>query len=279
MSNRPAVVAGRFYPGDKTSLQKAVEAFLARNGASPEKEAVWAVMLPHAGYVYCGDVIGKTLANARLPDRLVVLSPNHTGYGTPFSVWPDGQWQTPLGPVRVDASLAAEIIATNSGFQADLQAHAREHSIETLLPFLKIAAPGAEIVPITIGVQNLQALKRAASGLASVLSRPENHDVGLVISSDMNHYENAELTLKKDELALEEIRGMNPERLLAAVAANRISMCGAAPMALALLAARQMGDYEAEVCAHDTSGAASGDYEHVVGYAGVKIRPRAGWRQ
>lgn len=275
MSNRPPIVAGRFYPGDRESLRKTVEAFLARNRISSEREAVWAVMLPHAGYVYCGDVIGKTLANVQLPKRLIVLSPNHTGYGTPFSVWPEGQWLTPLGPVAVDAALAGEIIATQTGFQGDAQAHLREHSIETLLPFLQLAAPGLKIVPITIGTQNLPALKRAASGLASVLSRPENSDVGIIISSDMNHYENAETALKKDELALEEIRRMNPEQLLATVAANKISMCGAAPMALALLAANQLGRFEAEICAHDTSGAASGDYEHVVGYAGAKIRRKA----
>lgn len=273
MSNRAAIVAGRFYPGDKAALRNVVETFLAGNGDSTEKKAAWAVMLPHAGYMYCGDVIGKTLASVQLPKRLIVLSPNHTGFGTPFSVWPDGEWLTPLGAMPVDSGLAAEIIATGSGFQADFQAHLREHSIETLLPFLQIAVAGARIVPVTIGTQNLQALKRAAAGLASVLSRPENRDVGIIVSSDMNHYENAELTLQKDGLALEQIRAMNPEKLLATVAANNISMCGAAPMALTLLTARLLGNYKAEVGAHGTSGAASGDYSQVVGYAGVRILP------
>lgn len=276
MPNRSAVVAGQFYPGSKDRLTQAISHYLDANHQTENglSSKVWAVMLPHAGYVYCGNVIGRTLAHTILPKKLFILSPNHTGLGTPFSVWPDGVWSTPLGEVKVDSHAAEELIATNTGFQADTMAHLREHSIETLLPFLQYINPGLEIVPITIGTQNETALQKAATGLASVLRRPENRDMGIIVSSDMNHYENFETTHYKDKLALNEIMAMKPENLLATVKKNHISMCGAAPMALAMMTALQLGDFEAEICCHDTSGSANGDYNQVVGYAGAKIYPQ-----
>lgn len=275
MSIRSAVVAGSFYPGTKELLKNEVYHYLQSNSSEKiaKNDPVWAVMLPHAGYFYCGSIIGKTLQNITLPKRLIILSPNHTGYGTPFSVWEKGSWLTPLDPVKVDSELASQILTSGGGFQADVMAHLREHSIEVLLPFLQVATPDMEIVPITIGTQNLAALHKAATALASVLAKPENQDVGLIISSDMNHYENDKITLKKDELALAEIEAMNPEKLLEQVKRNKISMCGAAPMALAVMTANQLGDFDAKVVCHDTSGTASGDYNKVVGYAGVVLKP------
>lgn len=277
MPVRNAVAAGRFYPGSVASLQREITGYLEKNPGwtEPRKKAVWAVMLPHAGYMYCGDVIGKTLSDVILPKRLIILSPNHTGYGVPLSVWPTGSWATPLGRVEVDSRLASEIVATNSGFQPDLQAHMGEHSIEVLLPFIQTLVDAPQIVPITLGTGHPATLKQAAGGLASVLSLPENRNVGLIVSSDMNHYEDEKQTLLKDNLALEQILAKDPEKLLETVKSNRISMCGAAPMALALMTSRLLGDFETTLCAHDTSGAASGDHEHVVGYAGVQMFRKA----
>lgn len=274
MSIRQPVVAGRFYPGDRTELQHEINQYMrhAKSAAcAKDGERLWGVMLPHAGYIYCGNIIGSTLYGANLPERLIILCPNHTGYGTPLSVWTEGAWLTPLGPVQVDSRLANQLVDSDSGFAADETAHLREHSIETLLPFLQTICQNLKIVPVCVGVSNLSFLKKAADGLSAVLSRPENRDVGMVVSSDMNHYENAQTTLQKDEHALDAILEMNPEKLLAVTQRENISMCGAAPMSLALLTAQKLGKIAARLCGHDTSGAASGDYSQVVGYAGVQL--------
>ncbi|MBD5539116.1 MAG: AmmeMemoRadiSam system protein B, partial [Desulfovibrio sp.] len=107
--------------------------------------------------------------------------------------------------------------------------------------------------------------------LASVLARPENADVGVVVSSDMNHYENVRRTEQKDALALERALAADPDGLLRVVEEADISMCGAAPLAIALHAARRLGELRVELAAHDTSATASGDTEHVVGYAGLRL--------
>lgn len=272
MPTRQPVVAGRFYPGNAGQLKNEVRRWLRAGEKAPApKRQPWGLMLPHAGYVFCGDVIGKTLTGVDLPGRLVILCPNHTGNGRMLSVWPQGEWLTPLGPVRVDTALAADILAQDGGFEPDCMAHMGEHSIEVLLPFLQERPEASSIVPICVGTQNPEVLSRAGHALAKALKLPRNAGTGIIISSDMNHYENEVKTLAKDELALAQACAASPEGLLRVVNMEKISMCGAGPMALALYAARDMGGAEVEVVAHETSGKASGDFNHTVGYAGLRL--------
>lgn len=272
---RQPVVAGRFYPGRQDDLQKEVRGWLKAGSGNVSSKfsgrEPWAVMLPHAGYMYCGNVIGKTLAGAKLRPRLIVLCPNHTGKGQALGVWPDGAWLTPLGAVKVDDALAAEILESGGGFAPDTLSHLGEHSIEVLLPFLQEGGASPEIVPISVGTQNPLYLARAAQALAAILKEPRNANVGLVVSSDMNHYEDEETTIAKDNLALEQALAASPEGLLQVVGAKSISMCGAGPMALALYVARDLGGVELELAAHETSAKASGDRRHTVGYAGIRM--------
>ena len=269
---RQPVVNGRFYPGRPDELAAEIAAFMG----APTKDAPkrpWAVMLPHAGYIYCGKVIGQTLSGCELAPRLVVLCPNHTGRGAPLGVWPAGAWLEPQGPVPVDAALARELCESGGGFEADTSSHLDEHSIEVILPFLQgLAGEKLQgIVPVCVGTQNPKILARAGAALAEILKRPENADVGLVVSSDMNHYENEKRTLEKDNLALERALAADPDGLLATVAREKISMCGAGPLALALYAAKALGGLSVELVAHDTSASASGDSTHTVGYAGLRM--------
>lgn len=275
MPVRQPVVAGRFYPGAPAALLREVRAFLGAGPAAGEARAAWGCMLPHAGYVYSGAVAGATLAGLRLPRRLVVLCPNHTGRGQPLGLWPGGAWLTPLGAVPVDEALADALAASGGGFVPDVQSHLGEHSIEVLLPFLQVAqAEGPEavsVVPVCVGTRQPGALARAGAALAAVLGRPENADTGVVVSSDMNHYEDVRRTAQKDAMALERALAADADGLLRVVEKAGISMCGAAPLALALHAAGRLGDVRVELAAHDTSATASGDTRHTVGYAGLRL--------
>lgn len=272
MPTRQPVVAGRFYPANAGQLKNEVRHWLKAGESAPARDKQpWGFMLPHAGYVFCGDVIGKTLTGVDLPARLVILCPNHTGNGKMLSVWPRGEWLTPLGPVHVDTDLAEDILAQGGGFEPDYRAHMGEHSIEVLLPFLLELAEGTSIVPICVGTQNPEVLGVAGHALAKALKLPRNAGTGIIVSSDMNHYENEVKTLAKDELALAQVCAASPEGLLRVVNMEKISMCGAGAMALALYAARDLGGAEVEVVAHETSGKASGDFNRTVGYAGLRL--------
>lgn len=291
---RKMAVAGQFYPAAAEVLHKQVQEMLTRGAALAQarksdaakagKASLLGVMLPHAGHVYCGQVIGATLGapweggttGACLPRRLLILCPNHTGLGARLGVWPEGNWETPLGDIAVDADMAGNLCGCG-GFTADTASHAHEHSIEVLLPFFQCLWQGAgaacRIVPVCVGASEPQLLRAAAHAIAETLRRcaAAGDPAGVVVSSDMNHYENVQQTLLKDGLALARLAACDGAGLLGVTASRHISMCGVAPMAMALFAAEELGLPWAEVCAHDTSASVTGDATHVVGYAGARF--------
>ena len=288
MSTRHPIVAGRFYPADVEQLKKEIHAWLMTVGASagsvPDGHShdagshLLGLMLPHAGYVYCGRIIGGTLASswknstagASLPQRIFILCPNHTGQGKPLGVWTEGHWMTPLGSVQVDEDLARALVRASGGFMPDELCHLGEHSIEVLLPFLQslplaagkegLPAASRTIVPVCVGTRRPDVLRAAGLALAQVVEdyRDRGEDVGFIVSSDMNHYQN-------------QVLACDPEGLLAVVEREGITMCGAGPLALALFTVRSLGNPWAELCLYDTSAAASGDTSRVVGYAGLRF--------
>ena len=117
---RQPVVAGQFYPGVETELRKIVGSFI--NGQTTKKDVI-GLVLPHAGYVYSGAVAGATISEANFRDTFVILGPNHTGMGRPFSIMSSGRWQTPLGEVWIDAELAEKILAGSEYLEEDTAAH------------------------------------------------------------------------------------------------------------------------------------------------------------
>lgn len=166
MHLREPAVAGSFYPGHPAQLRTAVERLLVRER---EPRKVWAVVVPHAGYLYSGATAGKVYACSDLPSRLVILCPNHTGFGLPFSVFAGGAWRTPLGEVPVDEALAQELLDACALCGADERAHLREHAIEVQLPFLQVMLERFSFVPVVVGSQSPAALAQLGAALASVL--------------------------------------------------------------------------------------------------------------
>ena len=261
---RPPVVAGRFYTGDSSTLTAEVRAWLAagqtkEQADTPPPGRLWGLMLPHAGHVYCAHVLSATLAGLSLP-------PRH-----PLGIWPDGAWLTPLGHVPVDDELASALVQSGTGFAADRSSHAGEHSIEVILPFLQVAVKGLRITPICVGTQDAATLAAAGEGLAQALARCPADETLVIVSSDMNHFEDEERTRAKDKLALARALNADPHGLLQTVRQEHISMCGAGPLALTLFAAQRAGRPALRLCAHDTSATASGDRSHTVGYAGLRL--------
>ena len=128
---RPAAVAGRFYPEEPAKLEAAVKAFLA-DAVPARGERPIALVLPHAGYVYSGQIAadGWRQAAGRAYDLVVILGTNHTTPGFPgASVYPGAGFRTPLGVAEVDTAAAAALLAMGGAIVADTRVHEREHSI------------------------------------------------------------------------------------------------------------------------------------------------------
>jgi hypothetical protein len=266
--NRPAVVAGQFYPGTAAELDHAVDQCLVAE--SREKRPTVLAMVPHAGYVFSGPVCGRTLAEADLHSTIVLLGPNHTGLGASLSLWPDGAWELPGAEVPVDDGLADILLREIPQLTADRDAHVREHSLEVVLPFLRRLQPKVCVVPIAVAEPDPAVLQSVGTALGRTLADHES-PVSMVVSSDMSHYVSHEQARELDAMALEPVLHLDPGGLYSAVREHHISMCGVLPMTLALHAAREMGATKARLAAYATSGEASGDYEQVVGYAGVLV--------
>ena len=268
---RPAV-AGRFYPGDPEDLRAEAQAYLSQS-KSNNQTAVQAIgcITPHAGYVYSGHVAGAVFARLEIPERCVVLCPNHTGMGRALAILSEGAWETPLGEVPVDEGLAGALKRQFPALHEDAAAHRAEHAIEVELPFLQLRQPKLQIVPIALGTGQFEVLEALGVALAEVVAA-QAAPVLIVASSDMNHYESDAVTRVKDHKAIERILTLDPRGLFDVVTQQKISMCGFGPAVVMLTAARQLGAKSAELVKYATSGDISGDRNAVVGYAGVVVR-------
>lgn len=269
-TQRRPVVAGQFFPADAESLERQVKSYLHQSGA-PSKAQVKLAMVPHAGYVFSGPVAGKTLAGVKLPGTVLLLGPNHTGRGAALSLWSGDGWSMPGGTVPIADALTQALQQAEPRLTPDTGAHASEHSIEVVLPFLQAMNPGVRIAALAVAEHNIKTLLEVGENIGRVLaSHPE--PVTMVVSSDMSHYISHNEAQEKDKLALDRIRALDPEGLYAVVRSQGISMCGVLPMTVGLAACKILDAKQAEVVAYATSGEVSGDYNQVVGYAGVLVQ-------
>jgi AmmeMemoRadiSam system protein B len=232
------------------------------------------MIVPHAGYIYSGLTAAKAFARVTVPGLVVILAPNHTGVveaAQGVSIWEAGAFQTPLGDVTVDVDAAHALIEIAHGMvDVDHDAHRGEHAIEVELPFLQMLRADVRIVPLVIAWDQWERALLLADMLARLVQAADE-PVLLLASSDLNHYEPAQVSEKKDAMALGAIRKLDGQELLACCKRERISMCGRGPAAVVLAAARVLGAKQAEVVDYRHSGWVSGDNGRVVGYAGVVI--------
>jgi AmmeMemoRadiSam system protein B len=264
---RQPAVAGAFYPRHPDSLQQELNGLVP---AVEHRHRLLACIAPHAGYVYSGAVAGQLFGHLDLPERIVVMGPNHTGMGAAVAVAPHSEWDTPLGPQPVDRDLAHRLEQRFPAASQDASAHWKEHSIEVQLPFLRQRRPELRVLPICIqhlGLEDCLLLGHALADVVTELGEP----VGIVASSDMTHYKPDEVARAQDRKAIDAALARSPTELYETVHREGITMCGVVPATIALEAANRLGATDAHLVAYATSGDTSGDYSAVVGYAGICI--------
>ena len=153
MIRNPAV-AGQFYSGSKESLAKETGKLILT--APEEKVDAIGAISPHAGYAYSGSVAGLTLSSIKPKPIYVIMGPNHTGLGSPFSLSTSDSWATPLGNVTINKTLAAKILKNCPEISKDEFAHIQEHSIEVQLPILQALQENFTIVHIVISASSVE---------------------------------------------------------------------------------------------------------------------------
>lgn len=280
MPVRKPAVAGAFYPSDPKELSALVKdcfthpvgpgkAPPAPRGSAP----LVSVVSPHAGYVYSGPVAAHSYLHASSlpdPELLVVVAPNHYGIGSGISTFKDGEWETPLGSLRVDSDSTRRLANEYEEVEFDPSSQSSEHSLEVQLPFLRARRPDVRIVAITLGGLHRDDCLALGKAIAGVVRGRD--DVLLCASSDMSHYIPADVAAQRDRLALDRMTALDPAGLFDVVEEHDISMCGFIPATIMLAAAVALGAKRAEVVRYTNSGEVSGDMDAVVGYAGVVVR-------
>jgi AmmeMemoRadiSam system protein B len=265
MQVRRTAVAGTFYPASAAALKNDLSRYVPD---IPDKRDVKGLLAPHAGYIYSGAVAGETYAGIRIPRRVIILCPNHSGLGAALAVMDEGAWETPLGDIPLDEEVAHQLKERYADVKFDSLAHSREHSLEVHLPFLQYLRPDVTFVPICLGTSRLTLLLALGDALADVVAASDE-PILLVASSDMSHFEPDEISRKKDSLAIAEMKKLDPEGLHRVVNTESISMCGYAPAVAVMQACRRLGATRGDLVRYATSGDVSGDYSSVVGYAGI----------
>ncbi|MFH1563213.1 MAG: AmmeMemoRadiSam system protein B [Nitrospirota bacterium] len=273
---RKPVVAGQFYPAEPERLKEEIEGYLIPDAP---KEEVIGLVAPHAAYMYSGSTAGAVYSRIKPAQTFIILCPNHhTGYGKPYAIMTKGSWETPLGNVPIDFQLANQLLTASKYLEEDHLAHLYEHSIEVHLPFLQVIFKEEPfcIIPICISHSKSSDYKEFGLELGKELQNLSKQarlvKVVIIASSDMTHYESQSDAQRKDNIAIEAILKLDEDMLLEKVNTFHITMCGYIPTVIMLAAAKVLGAKEAELVKYTTSGETTGDYQQVVGYAGIIVK-------
>ena len=269
---RPPAVAGQFYPETAAEIDAELDALIRPSAV--RRQAV-AVVCPHAGWMYSGQTAGLVYSHVEIPDRVILVGPNHHGLGSTYAVFSSGTWRTPVGDVPVAEPLAAALLDNCELLSEDSRAHGAEHSLEVQLPMLLRANPNVRIVPVLIGGtwpesggrHNLRDIAAAITQTIRDYGKPTL----LLASTDLNHYEDQETSKIKDKLVLDAVVNLDEDALMSRVIDVNVTMCGVAPTYVVLNAAKRLGAKNAELLDYRTSGDVSGDLKRVVGYGAVVI--------
>jgi len=277
---RKPAVAGSFYAGDSKSLNIQIEnCFLHKIGpgelplVNPKKENnIIGFISPHAGYMYSGPVAANGFYKIALdgkPDTIIILGPNHRGFGEDVSIMAEGKWKTPLGELEIDKDMAEDILKNSKIIKNDKKAHQYEHSIEVQLPFIQyIFGKDIKFVPICMTRQDIDTdIEIAKSICSSVVDK----NILIIASSDFTHYESQEYAENVDKQAINAILESNPKKLYDIIYRQNLTMCGPGPITVMLIVCETLGAKKFELLKYATSGNITGMYDQVVGYASLIV--------
>ena len=278
---RRPIVASQFYEGDAEALRAQIKSCFLHpigpkklptiNSHSHPRNIV-GLICPHAGYVYSGPVAASAyfeLAQDGKPDTVVLLGPNHTGYGSALSLMTEGVWQTPLGEVEIDSKMAKDILHETSVVESDELAHRYEHSLEVQLPFLQfLYGDSFRIVPICFLMQDYDSAVEVGRALEEVLDAT---NTVVIASSDMTHYEPAKKAAVKDQAALKAVTDLDAKLFYETIENQNITACGYAPITALITYANGICA-KAQLLNYHNSGDITGDNTSVVGYAAVSFK-------
>jgi len=272
---RRAAVAGSWYPASAPALESAVDGHLAHAAASDAVGDLVALIVPHAGLMYSGPVAAHAyrLLSTRSFDTAVIVGPSHFVGFEGVALYSSGGFDTPFGVVEIDEELASRLLRASPIVRASDSPHAREHSLEMQLPFVRRLAPSMRIVPMLMGDQTPHTAAALAAALADVAA---GKSVLLIASTDLSHYHDANSAHRLDSVVIDAVARLDADALQDALVRQPEHACGGGPTVAVMKAAQALGASSASILCYADSGDVSGDKSAVVGYlAAALTRPAA----
>ncbi len=267
---RESVIAGSWYPGNASRLQREVQDYLSQASTADLQGQLIALISPHAGYRYSGQVAAYAykLLGERKFSSVVVIAPSHRSHFRGVSVYDRGGYRTPLGVVPLDRELISAVKQRESRIQYVPEAHTQEHSLEIQLPFLQVLMPDVKLVPLVMGNQDFATCKWLAEAVADCV---ENRSVLVVASSDLSHFHPYKQAKRLDQVVVDKVNDFDPQGLSDDLANGLCEACGGGPMVTAMLIARRLGANKSRVLHYANSGDVTGDHSSVVGYMAAAL--------
>ncbi len=268
---RNSILSGTWYPGSRDALTKGIEDYLSKAKPVSLEGELKAIIVPHAGYLYSGQVAAHAYKLLRKMNfkRVIMIGPSHRVGFEGVSINLQSGYKTPLGVAPVDRVIARKIIDTSPHIRWLPEAHAREHSLEIQLPFLQTVIKDFQIVPILMGQQDFRTCSELAEGLVQVMGTMDR--TLLVASSDLSHFHSYKSARKLDMELIKHVREFDPEGLAGSLSSGRCEACGGGPIIVAMLAAQKLGANRAAILNYANSGDVTGDHSRVVGYLSVAL--------
>jgi len=289
LKTRKAYVAGQFYPGNPVELKKELEKLFSGCTSEIIPGPVLAIISPHAGYVYSAGIATESFKQINRDqkfDNIFLIGSSHHVSFDGASVYTQGNFETPLGIVPVNISLAEKLVKDFSFFNSRTDAQFHEHSLEVQLPFLQywLKKPFC-IVPIVLGTQSVSTCRKIAGAL-------KDHFNGanlFIISTDFSHYPNYQDAQVTDRKTANAILTNNPDRLLRTLESNyeadipglATSLCGWTSVLTLMFMTGNMPGVTYRLIDYKNSGDAgtAGDRSRVVGYCSIAVYPPRSLRQ
>jgi len=264
---REPALAGSWYPGDPEILSRDVKRYLENAKKEKVEGEIVALVSPHAGYMYSGQVAAYAykLVEGMIFDSVVVVGPSHRFPFKGASLWDRGGFRTPLGVVPVDAELSKKLMEKRKEIRFIPEAHSQENSLELQIPFLQTVLKSFKLVPIVMEPDwSWETCQYLASAIAETV---RGKKVLLVASTDLSHYYSYNIAVELDRIVLNHIERFDIEGLNRDLKSNRAEACGGGPVITIMLAAKMLGANQGKVLKYLNSGDVTGDRSRVVGYA------------
>ena len=265
-STRPACVAGSFYPAEKMVLERDLSLFLENSPDVDISQTIRGIVVPHAGYMYSGGVAARAYRQviSHKYDFSIILAPSHYESYDFVSIYPGRAFDTPLGAVGIEQSVADALVEQGDTFRlSEMGYSAQEHSLEVQLPLLRRVQDSPRIVPLMMGVQNWDMIVDTLRAINKII---KGKNCLMIASTDLSHYHPDTEARSMDQMVVNNINNYQPDQLYEDIVEKRCEMCGYGPAVVALKAAREFGASRAQVLLYRNSSDMTGDTSKVVGY-------------